>query len=71
MAYGPLYEVPEDSMRAARGKVAALEKAITEALRAAKYQVVHPDPKCRFKDELAKLSEVLTAFAKYFPRLSR
>jgi hypothetical protein len=55
VAYGPLYEVPEDSMRAARGKVAALEKAITEALRAAKYQVVHPDPKCRFKDELAKI----------------
>jgi hypothetical protein len=72
VAYGPLYEVPQDATAygRVRGKVAALEKALSAALRAAKYEVVHPDPGCRFEYEPAKLSEMLAAFAKHFPELA-
>lgn len=73
VAYGPLYDVPSDpkAYRATRGKVAALERELSGALRAANYEVVHADPGCRFEYEPAKFSELLAAFAKHFPKLSK
>lgn len=73
MAFGPIGEVPTDPelYKPARGKIAALEKALCSALRAAKYEVLHDDPACRFKYDENRWKELVTAFSGCFPRLSQ
>jgi hypothetical protein len=71
MAFGPIGKVPEDKelYKRERGKIAALEKALCAAMRAAEYEVLHGDPRCNFECDPAHWSELKTACARKFPRL--
>ncbi len=73
MAFGPIGEVPEDKKlyRRERGKIAALEKALCGAMRAAKYEVLHDDPRCNFKYEPGRWQELKAACMEKFPRLEQ
>jgi hypothetical protein len=73
MSFGPIGDVPEDRelYKVARGKIAALEKALCSALRAAQYEVLHDDPRCNFKCDESRWKELVTAFGGNFPLLKR
>ena len=72
VAHGPI--VPEaDSEgehRQRRDCVAAMERALAEALAEAGYEVLEPAP-CRSKLELQLFASVRTAFAVEFPKLGK
>lgn len=71
IAYGPIGEVPADQKgyKAARGKIAALEKALCGALRAAHYAVLHDDPRCNFEFDAEHWDKLKKSFSSHFPLL--
>ena len=71
MAFGPIGEVPteQELYKAERGKIAALERALCVALRAASYDVLHDDPGCRFEYDQVRWHELRSAFSESFPFL--
>ena len=71
VAHGPvLHEVRTSAEhRAPRDTVAAMEKALAEAMCAAGYRVLN-DVKCRKPLDEEQFGPVLTAFAAHFPRLN-
>jgi hypothetical protein len=73
MAFGPIGDVPPDreEYRVARGKIAALDKALCNALRAANYEVLHEDPRCNFEFDAERWAELKAAFSSHFPLLDR
>jgi hypothetical protein len=72
IAHGPLFPEAQDieTHQAPRDTVAALEKALADALRAADYQVINT-VNCRKPIDAALLAGVLAAFAVHFPGLER
>lgn len=71
IAHGPILaeEQMVDKHRCARDIVAALEKALAEAMSAAGYQVINPvHSRMALDDEL--FATVRAVFAQYFPRMA-
>ena len=71
VAYGPIFPhaSTDDDHKTSWRKVAALEKALREALNAAGYQLLN-DVKCRQELDEALRREVLSAFSHRFTRLN-
>ena len=70
VAYGPIFPDTNDrdEHRSRRDKVAALEKALADALREAGYRVLN-DVKCRHALDEALWQEIRNAFVTRFPKL--
>lgn len=71
VAHGPVLEVSaRDQHRRRRDKVAALEKALADAMCAAGYDVLNT-VHCLVPLDEAAFAQVREAFAEYFPKLKR
>jgi len=71
VAYGPVMEISSrDQHRKRRDKVAAMEKALAEAICAAGYEVLNTVT-CRVPLDEEAFAEVLEAFAEKFERLKK
>jgi hypothetical protein len=72
IAHGPIYPQARDmeAHRAPRDTVAALEKALADALKAAGYNVLNR-VNCRKPLDSVLFTKVRTAFADHFPALHR
>jgi len=71
VSYGPIYEEAADKQthQDRRDKVAALEKALCDAMTAAGYGVLN-EVKCQKTIDPEKWNEVRRAFIRRFPRLT-
>lgn len=69
-AFGPIQSETEtlEQHRSARDSVSALEKALADSMRSARYNVIN-EVNCRKALDMQLFSNVLAAFSEHYPRL--